>query len=176
MNDLNINTVPFIAFIAIIATLGLTVLAYIFIIPEKKRAGLPKLGQFIHDIFNFKFLIVEKVLQFFYVLCTIACICMGISMVMGIQIYYSSYFDKLYTEWYGIYGLLLALIGPFAVRLVYEVAMLGLLLVKNVIQINKKLKNQTDEAEYEMPKFKELIAKENFSFLKKTPEAPAEEE
>lgn len=99
---MNINTTGIMLFLALIATIGLTVLAYLFIVPEKKRAGLNKLGQFLHDIFNFKFLIVEKVLQFFYVLCTIACVCVGISMIFGIDIYYSSYSERLYTDWYGI--------------------------------------------------------------------------
>ena len=173
---MDISTVGFMAFLAAVATIVLTILAYKFIIPEKKRAGLNKLGQFLSDVFNFKFLIIEKIFQFFYVLCTIACVCLGVCMIFGIDIYYSSYFDKTYTEWYGIYGILLALIGPFAVRLAYEGLMLFLLLVKNVIQINKKLKNQTEEGEYQMPKFKELVDKENFSFLKKTAEEPKAEE
>ena len=164
---MRINTVGFMAFIAIVATIVLTVLAYKHIIPEKKRAGLNKLGQFLSDVFNFKFLIIEKIFQFLYVLCTIACVCLGLSMILGINIYHSSYLDKIYFNWYGIYGILFAVVGPFAVRLVYEMAMLGLLLVKNVIQINKKLKSQTEEEEYQMPKFKELIDKENFDFLKK---------
>lgn len=164
---MNINTVGFMTFIAVVATIALTILAYKFIVPEKKRAGLNKLGQFLSDVFNFKFLVIEKVLQFFYVLCTIACICFGICMLLGISIRYSSYFDKLYTNWYGLYGILIAVVGPFVIRLVYEGLMMGLLLVKNVIQINKKLQAQTDEAEYQMPKFKELVDKENFRFLRK---------
>ncbi len=172
---MNINTVGFMTFIAAVATIALTILAYKFIVPEKKRAGLNKLGQFLSDVFNFKFLVIEKVLQFFYILCTIFCICFGISMLLGISIYYSSYLDKLYTDWYGIYGLLIAVLGPIVIRLVYEGMMLALLLVKNVIQINKKLKAQTEEDEYQMPKFKELVDKENFSFLKKKDAQPPQE-
>ena len=52
---MNINTVSFVSFVALVATLVFTVLAYKFIVPEKKRAGLNKLGQFLSDIFNFKF-------------------------------------------------------------------------------------------------------------------------
>lgn len=172
---MNIDTTGFMAFIALVATIVLTILAYKFIIPKKKRAGLNKLGQFLHDVFNFKFLIIEKILQFFYVLCTIACVCLGVSMLLGISIRYSSYFDKLYTDWYGIYGILFAVLGPIAVRLVYEGLMMGLLLVKNVMQINKKLKSQTEEEEYQMPKFKELVDKENFAFLKKNKEEAPEQ-
>lgn len=165
---MEINTVGFMSFIALVATIVFTVLAYKHIIPEKKRSGLNKLGQFLSDIFNFKFLIVEKILQFFYVLSTISCVCFGLSMILGITSYYSSWSDKFYTDWYGLYGILIAVVGPFAIRLVFEAAMLFLLLIKNVIQINNKLKDQTEGTEeYKMPSFKELIDKENFKFTKK---------
>lgn len=172
---MRINTVGFMSFIALVATIILMILAYKYIVPEKRRAGLNKLGQFLHDVFNFKFLIIEKILQFFYILCTIACVCFGLSMLLGISIYHSSYLDKTYTDWYGLYGLLIAIVGPFAVRLVYEGLIMGLLLVKNVIQINKKLKSQCEEEEYEMPKLKELVSKENFDFLKKNKEQTNEQ-
>ena len=162
---MDINTVGFAAFIGIAATIVLTILAYKFIIPEKKRAGLNKLGQFLHDVFNFKFLIIEKVLQFFYVLATIACVCVGLSMIFGVTAY--EWRDKIYSEWYGLYGILTAVVGPFAIRLSYEIAMMGVLLVKNVMQINKKLKAQTEDEGYQAPSFKELVAKENFDFLTK---------
>ena len=162
---MDINTVGFAAFIGIAATIVLTILAYKFIIPEKKRAGLNKLGQFLHDVFNFKFLIIEKVLQFFYVLATIACVCVGLSMIFGVTAY--EWRDKIYSEWYGLYGILTAVVGPFAIRLSYEIFMMGVLLVKNVMQINKKLKAQTEDEGYQAPSFKELVAKENFDFLTK---------
>ena len=162
---MDINTLGFAAFIGAVTTIILTILAYKHIVPEKKRAGLNKLGQFLHDAFNFKFLIIEKVLQFFYVLATIACVCFGLSMIFGFTAY--EWRNKVYSEWYGIYGILAAILGPIAIRLAYEMIMLGLLLVKNVMQINKKLKSQTEEEEYQAPSFKELVNKENFSFLKK---------
>lgn len=173
---MNINTTGFALTVGIIATIVATVLAYLYIIPEKKRDGLNKLGQFIHDIFNFKFLIIEKILRFFYVLCTIACICIGLSMIFGFTAYQSYYSKKIFTDWYGIYGILFAIVGPIAVRLAYEGLMMFLLLVRNVMEINAKLKSQTDAQEYQAPSFKELFAKENFVFLKGTKaEAPAEQ-
>ncbi len=163
---MDINTLGFATFIGVVATIVATILAYMYIIPEKKRAGLNKLGQFLHDIFNFKFLIIEKVLQFFYVLATISCICCGLAMIFGFTAY-ESYSGKVYTDWYGIYGILTAIIGPIFIRLTYELLMLGLLLVKNVMQINKKLKGAEETEEYQAPTFKELVNKENFSFLSK---------
>lgn len=167
---MRMNTVGFMAFVALVATIVLTILAYKHIVPEKKRSSLNKLGQFLNDVFNFKFLIVEKILQFLYVLSTIACVCFGVSMLFGISIYHSSYFDKTYTDWYGLYGILTAVLGPIAIRLIFECLLMGLLLVKNVIQINKKMKDQVEEEEYKLPSFKELVDKENFNFIKKNKE------
>ncbi len=157
---MNINTMGFATVIGILSTIAATVLTYIFIMPKKREAKLSNLFKFIKDIFDFKFLIIEKILQFLYILSTLACVCVGLCMTMGIYVYTSSYYGT-HTEWYGFYGILLALIGPIAVRLVFEGMMLFLLLVKNVIQINKKLKSQTeDDNEYKMPKFKDLVSKE----------------
>ena len=172
---MDFNTVGFAAFLGTIATIVLMILAYKFIIPEKKRANLNPLGRFLHDVFNFKFLIIEKVLRFFYVLATIACVCYGVCMIFGINIYHSYYSDKTYFDWYGIYGLLAALIGPFVIRLAYETIMMGILLVKNVMQINKKLKEQAEEDAYQAPSFKELANKENFSFIKNIAKKPEQE-
>lgn len=125
--------------LALLATVAATVLAYIFIIPEKKRATLNKFGKFVHDLLNFKFLIVEKLVQFFYVLLTAFVICLGFFMLFYVQSYGWGY-----TQWYGGYGLLLMIVGPIVVRLSYELIMMAILVVKNVIQINNKLKNQNE--------------------------------
>ena len=52
----------------------------------------------------------------------------------------SSYFSY-GTEWYGYNGLFMMILGPIVVRIVYESLMLALIAVKNIIQINNKLKN-----------------------------------
>lgn len=162
---MEINTLGLSLFLGSVATIVLLILAYKFIVPEKRRPKLNKLGQFFHDAFNFKFLIIEKIMQFLYVLATVSCIGFGIFMIIGITSY-ESYRGTVYTTWYGWYGLLLVIVGPFAVRLAFESLMMFLLLVKNVIQINKKLQNQANEDEYKMPSFKELVNKENFDFIK----------
>lgn len=167
------STMSFVYILGIILTIGLMILAYMFIVPEKRRPKLNKLGQFLHDAFNFKFLLVEKVMQFFYLLATISTIAFGISMLFGF--YHHSYGPYSETEWYGLYGLLTVILGPIAIRIAYELLMLFILLVKNVIQINRKLGSQVPDVEYQFPSFKELVAKENFSFLKKkknVPQAP----
>ena len=52
---------------AIILAIAATVLAFIFIVPEKKREKLNAFGKFLHDTCNFKYLVVEKLLQALYI-------------------------------------------------------------------------------------------------------------
>ena len=49
-------------------------------------------------------------------------------------------------HWLGGYGILLMVLGPIAVRLCYELLMMAVLLLKNVISINRKLKNQNERS------------------------------
>lgn len=56
--------------IALLLAIAATVLAFIFIVPEKKRDKLGKFGKFLHDTCNFKYLIIEKILQALYIFFT----------------------------------------------------------------------------------------------------------
>lgn len=139
---MNIDTTGFMTVLGILAALAVTVLAYIFIIPEKKRESLPKIFKIVHDIFNFKELYLEKILKALYVLCTVACVTIGLCWQLGFSVWESWYSDELNVEWAGGYGLLLILVGPIVIRIVYEAMMMFVLLVKNTMQINNKLKSQ----------------------------------
>lgn len=127
--------------LASLFSIAAAVLAFIFIIPDKKRARLNKFGQFLHDLCNFKFLIIEKILQFCYVLATAYTLISGFFMLFWFERSYFSYS----SEWYGYYGLFMMILGPIFVRIVYESLMLALIAVKNIIQINNKLKNQNND-------------------------------
>lgn len=119
---------------AILFAIAATVLAFIFIVPEKRREKLNAFGKFLHDTCNFKYLVVEKLLQALYIFATSLVILNGFFML----------FQAPYGHWLGGYGLIVMIIGPIALRLVYELLMMMVvLLVKNVIMINKKLKDQT---------------------------------
>lgn len=117
-----------------------TVLAFVFIVPEAKRDRLGKFGKFLHDTVNFKYLIIEKILRALYIFATSYIILQGFFMLFYVERSYSWFGDN-YNKWYGGYGLLLMILGPIAVRLVYELLMMSILLIKNVIQINGKLKS-----------------------------------
>lgn len=150
------TTFPFMMVLAVITAIAATVLAFIFIVPESKREKLGKIGALLHDIFQFKFLILEKIMQALYIFATAICICCGLFMFLSFD---SSRWG---FHWYGGYGLLLILIGPIVVRLVYEGLMLAILLVKNVIQINSKLKSQNDGENdpFAIPSVKSVFKKE----------------
>ena len=138
----NIITIP-----SLICAFAAAVLAFIFIIPEKKRAGLGKLMAFVHDILNFKTLFLEKILKALYALCTFACIAVGACWLFGFSHYsYGGEYGYTHTEWMGGWGILLMILGPIAVRLAYEGIMMFILLVKNTIEINNKMKSDKAEA------------------------------
>jgi hypothetical protein len=121
---------------AVLAAIAATVLAFIFLVPEKRRAKLNGFGKFIHDTLNFKYFIISKVLQAFYIFSTAFVIIGGFFML-----FQTDFFGR----WMGGYSLLAMLLGPIIIRVVYELLMLSLLLVQNVISINRKLRNQNDE-------------------------------
>jgi len=151
-----------VAILCALTALAATVLAFIFVLPEKKREKLPKIGQMIHDLFNFKYLIIEKILQALYIFTTLFVFLYGFLYIFtGFEAhtYYSYVTDRYRTEysWNGWVGFLIMILGPIVLRLVYEGLLMMVLLVKNVIQINRKLKNQneegTDASMFDLPKF-----------------------
>ena len=131
------NTVPVMVVLGTLAALALTVLAHIFVLPAKKAAKLSGLFKRIHDIFTFKELFLEKIFRAIYIFATIACITVGACLFLGIEVY-SGYYS--YSMWYGGYGILLMIFGPITLRIVFEGIMMFILLVKNTMDINNKLK------------------------------------
>ena len=119
-----------------------TVLAYVFIVPESRREKLNAFGKFLHDTFNFKYLIVEKILQALYIFFTADLIILGFFMLFAAP---EDFFG--HRHWLGGYGILIMILGPILIRLVYELLMMAILLLKNVISINNKLRNQNGKEE-----------------------------
>lgn len=131
-----ISTLVTLGIIAILLAIIATVLAFIFIVPAKRREKMGKFGKFLHDACNFKFLIVEKILQALYIFFTALVILVGFFML----------FCSDWSGWMGGKGILLMILGPIAVRLSYELVMMAVLAVKNIISINSKLRNQNEGA------------------------------
>lgn len=117
--------------LALIATITL----FITVLPESKDGRLPPLLQRLHNFLNFKTLVLEKILRFLYVLATCASILIGFFLLFSRVDYYYGY-------GYGstaLMGLALMVLGPIANRILYEAAMLLILAVKNLMDINRKM-------------------------------------
>lgn len=137
------------------------ILVFIFVIPESKVAKVNNpFFTFLHDLFNFKNLLIEKILKFLYVLATVTSVIMGSLMLfwfeeesyyIGGGWYSDGYYETSY-EWYGYYGLLVLILAPIMIRIFYEFVMMFVLLVQNTIDINKKLgAKKAAEAPVETP-------------------------
>ncbi|MBR4951148.1 MAG: hypothetical protein IKZ23_04250, partial [Clostridia bacterium] len=68
---------------SILALVAAIVLA-ITVVPAKKREGLNGFGKFLHDVFNFKSLMIKKILQFLYVYATANVIITGVFMLFWV--------------------------------------------------------------------------------------------
>ncbi|MCR5226778.1 MAG: zinc ribbon domain-containing protein [Eubacterium sp.] len=110
--------------VGIIVGLVLTILLYVLVFPESRKASLNGFFQFIKDFFDMKYLLIEKILKFLYVLNTMTVISVGFFLLFGRTF---------------VMGLLMIILGPIVQRLLYESIMLGILLVKNTMEINNKL-------------------------------------
>lgn len=144
--------------ISIVAAFIATILLFILVLPDKKRANLNGFFKGIADIFNFRTLLIEKIVKFLYTFTTISAILFGFFML----------FMQEFGRSLALYGLLVMFISPIAIRLMFEITMMAILLVKNVIEINNKLgyKNSDDKGNTSSP-FAELK-------LPKKVEAPAQ--
>ena len=140
-----INTLPIAVSVGAVSSVAAVILLYIFVLPEKKRLKMPAWIQRIIGILEFKELFLEKALRFLYVLSTVACFITGAFMFFGFSHYSGRYTS--HTQWYGGYGILLMIVGPIVLRLIFEGIMMFILLVKNTIEINNKMKETPDKDE-----------------------------
>ncbi len=122
------NPAPFLIVSIILAIIG-TVLAFIFLLPESKRPKLNSFFKSLADIFNFKSLLIEKILKFTYILATLFAILYGFFML----------FMQTYGQSMALAGILVIIFAPIAIRLTYEITMMFVIMLRNVIEINKKL-------------------------------------
>lgn len=129
-----------------VLALAATIVLFIMVMPKSKDGKLGnKFLQFAHDYFHFKTLYIEMILKFIFAFATLSCILCGFLMLFG-KIGYSYYAQSTAG-----YGLLLMIAGPIVIRIVYEFTMMLILLVKNVMDINNKLKGTEPEVVFEQP-------------------------
>ncbi|MBO4838300.1 MAG: zinc ribbon domain-containing protein [Lachnospiraceae bacterium] len=105
--------------------LAATIVLYVLVFPKSKEGNLPPFLNLVRDFFDVKYLLIEKIAKFIYVFMTLASILVGFFLLFGRTF---------------VAGLVLMILGPILHRLFYELFMLAILLVKNVMEINNHLK------------------------------------
>ena len=110
--------------IAFIISIAIVIALYIFILPDEKRSTLNKGFQMVHDFLKIKKLMIESIFRFVYVLAVVSSVVEGILMIFSDP-------GK---------AILLIIFGPIVSRIVFEFLLLGVVLVKNVMEINNHLK------------------------------------
>lgn len=124
------NTGKIVNIISLVLAAIAVVLAFIFFMSAKKRDKLPKGLKILHDICNGNIFFVELILKATYIFLTVYYVIYGF-----INVFTTDAWD----------GFKVMLFYPIALRVTFEFAKLAILLVKNVISINKKLKAQDGE-------------------------------
>ena len=125
-----------------ILALILTVVLYIKVMPRKLDGSFDKpILQFLHDFFHFKKLYVEEVMKFVFALATVTSVVSGALLLISVRDTYSYIYHYRSSESTFWMGLCLLIGGPISLRLVYEFTMMFILLVKNTMEINNKLKS-----------------------------------
>lgn len=123
-----------------ICALLATILLYIFVLPNRKNGKLPRFFQFLRDVLTFKKLYLELILRTLYIFSTCICIFWGFFLLFSREEYYSyGVFGGSYSESTFVEGLIILILGPILLRIVYEFAMLLILAVKNLMEINHKM-------------------------------------
>ena len=142
--------------IALVLSIIATVLGIIFFIPKKNREKMGGFGKKVHDFVNFKVLFVDYVLKGFYIFTTVFTFIAGFLTMFTLKTTYRSVYDSTsimtktepttsFSIENVITGFLIMILGPIIVRIVYELIMLAVIGVRNVIEINKKMDGCEEE-------------------------------
>lgn len=115
--------------ISVLVSLVCSILVWVLVMPEKRRPTLNAFFTFVSDVFNFRSLLIEKILKFTYLFFTLFAILFG----------FLAFVVSLDDGRAALIGLLVMILGPIVLRLIYELSMMAVLLVKNVIEINNKM-------------------------------------
>ena len=119
------------AIFILLLALGAAIAASILIVPESKGRQFTGFMRMLHDVLNFKQLLIEKILKFCYIFTTALFILAGV---------FGGFYTMTEDFGSGFAMLLFApTLGSVLVRLAYEGMMMMVLMVKNIIDINKKM-------------------------------------
>lgn len=129
-------------FLSFLGALTIVILLYIFVLPKKRNGTFSSgFAQWLHNYFRFKKLYIDSVLRFLFTFATFYLICYGLfGMIAAIISYPERAFDAVLS------GLGTSILGPIILRLIYELSMMLIMLVQNVMDINKKLDKHPEKA------------------------------
>ena len=123
-----------------VATIVCVVLLYAKVLPKKLDGKLNgKFAQWLHNYFHFKKLYIEEILRFFFILATVFSVCAGAFYLIAEDTYGSGRYT--YSVSYTKYGLILLFVAPIVLRITYEFAMMTIIAIRNLIEINNKMSN-----------------------------------
>lgn len=124
------------AVLALIAAIVVMVL----ITPNSKEGQLHGFAKFLRDYFLMRYLVIESILRFIFILSTCACIFCGFFLLFGKT---PSFYGYGGSSTAGA-GLLIMVLGPIFTRISYEFMMITIMLLKNTMEINAKMKGDVD--------------------------------
>ena len=104
----------------------LTICVYLFLTTNRREKPMKGFFRWLRDFFTFKKIYIEAILRFLYILTTCIIFSFGFYRI----------FEK------GWRGLIVMIAGPVIVRIAYEILMLGILAVKNLMEINNLLQGK----------------------------------
>ena len=114
-----------------------TILVFAFVMPRVKDG---KLGngflQFLHDLFHFKHLYLEDILKFVYVLATFTAIFGGLIALL-LSLTGNQETGEAVSP---LLCLGVMVLGPIVLRIAYEIGIMAVMLVRNVVEINQRMK------------------------------------
>ena len=144
--------------LAAVCSLIAVIVLYAAVLPRRRNGKLGGFGQWLHDYFRFKRLYIEGILRFLFVVLTVVCVFGGL-LLCFVQDEYGFLAMSLGVPLW-VVGLSLMIAGPISLRLSYELLMMGILLVQNVIDINRKLAEPVKSEPEEKPTTAEKKAKQ----------------
>ena len=119
----------------VVIALILAIVICAVLLPKAKEGQFVGFAKFIRDYFLLRYLMVEAILRFFFVVNTCASITVGFFLL----------FSKVEIGWgesqsLAPVGLLVMILGPITFRITYELTMIAIMQLKNTMEINAKIK------------------------------------
>ena len=101
----------------------------------KEKFGENKIVKFADDAVNFRTLLIDKIMKVLYIFANCVCI------IGGVILFFCGFYPLFKYGSFATmgYALLSIIFGPIALRITFELIMLAITLVQNVVEINRKM-------------------------------------